>query len=67
MGVLGVLPGDKMFQAQRLNPCYTRSVILHGGANRDIPRTLPGLAEEGWVLFACYGGISRQTAAMVPR
>ena len=46
--------GDKMFQAQRLNPRYTRPVILHGygGAKRDIPRTLPGLAEEGWVPFA---------------
>ena len=27
--LLGVLPGDKMFQAQRLNPRYTRPVILH--------------------------------------
>ena len=52
--LLGVLPGDKMFQAQRLTPCCTRPVILHGygGAKRDIPRTLPGLAEEGWVPFA---------------
>ena len=52
--LLGVLPGDKMFQAQRLNPRFTRPVILHGygGAKRDIPHTLPGLAEEGWVPFA---------------
>ena len=52
--LLGVLPGDKMFQAQRLAPSCTRPVVLHGygGAKRDIPRTLPGLAEEGWVPFA---------------
>ena len=52
--LLGVLPGDKMFQAQRLNPRFTRPAILHGygGAKRDIPHTLPGLAEEGWVPFA---------------
>ena len=52
--LLGVLPGDKMFQAQRLTPRYTRSVILHGygGAKRDMPRTLPRLAEEGWVSLA---------------
>ena len=52
--LLGVLPGDKMFQAQRLNPRFTRPVILHGygGAKRDIPHTLPGLAKEGWVPFA---------------
>ena len=44
--LLGVLPGDKMFQAQRLNPRFTRPAILHGygGAKRDIPHTLPGLA-----------------------
>ena len=43
--LLGVLPGDKMFQAQRLNPRFSRPVILHGygGAKRDIPHTLPGL------------------------
>ena len=52
--LLGVLPGDKMFQAQRLTPRYTRPVILHGygGAKRDMPRTLPRLAEEGWVPLA---------------
>ena len=43
-----------MFQAQRLTPKCTRPVVLHGygGAKRDIPRTLPRLAEEGWVPFA---------------
>ena len=52
--LLGVLPGDKMFQAQRLTPSCTRPVVLHGygGAKGDIPRTLPCLAEEGWVPFA---------------
>ena len=49
-----VLPGDRMFQAQRLVPGFTRPVILHGygGAKHDIPRTLPQLAVEGWVPFA---------------
>ena len=49
-----VLPGDRMFQAQRLVPGYTRPVILHGygGAKREIPRTLPQLAADGWVPFA---------------
>ena len=62
--LLGVLPGDKMFQAQRLNPRYTRPVILHGygGAKRDIPRR-----RRMGALCSCYGGIPRQTAAMVPR
>ena len=52
--LLGILPGDKMFQAQRLMPKCTQPVVLHGygGAKRDIPRTLPRLAEEGWVPFA---------------
>ena len=49
-----VLPGDRMFQAQRLIPGYTRPVILHGygGAKHEIPRTLPQLAADGWVPFA---------------
>ena len=49
-----VLPGDRMFQAQRLTPGYTRPVILHGygGAKHEIPRTLPQLAADGWVPFA---------------
>ena len=49
-----VLPGDRMFQAQRLVPGYTRPVILHGygGAKHEIPRTLPQLAVDGWVPFA---------------
>ena len=52
--LLCVLPGDRMFQAQRLLPGCTRPVILHGygGAKHDIPRTLPLLAVEGWVPFA---------------
>ena len=43
-----------MFQTQRILPGRTRPVILHGygGANRDIPRTLPTIASEGWVPFA---------------
>ena len=51
---LCVLPGDRMFQAQRLVPGRARPVILHGygGAKRDIPRTLPVIAPEGWVPFA---------------
>ena len=50
----GVLPGDKMFQAQRLNPRFSRPAILHGygGAKREIPHTLPSLAKEGWVPLA---------------
>ena len=52
--LLCVLPGDRMFQAQRLIPGRARPVILHGygGAKRDIPRTLPAIATEGWVPFA---------------
>ncbi len=46
---LCVLPGDRMFQAQRILPGRARPVILHGygGAKRDIPRTLPTIATEG--------------------
>ncbi len=52
--LLCVLPGDRMFQAQRLVPGCARPVILHGygGAKRDIPHTLPRLAVDGWVPFA---------------
>ena len=52
--LLSVLPGDRMFQAQRLLPGFTRPVILHGygGAKHDIRRTLPLIAAEGWVPFA---------------
>ena len=49
-----VLPGDRMFQAQRLIPGRARPVILHGygGAKRDMPKTLPTIATDGWVSFA---------------
>ncbi len=52
--LLCVLPGDRMFQAQRLVPGCARPVILHGygGAKRDIPKTLPTIAADGWVAFA---------------
>ena len=52
--LLCVLPGDRMFQAQRLVPDCARPVILHGygGAKRDIPRMLPTIAAEGWVPMA---------------
>ena len=52
--LLCVLPGDRMFQAQRLVPGCARPVILHGygGAKRDIPKTLPTIASDGWVPFA---------------
>ena len=52
--LLCVLPGDRMFQAQRLVPGCARPVILHGygGAKRDIPRSLSTIASDGWVPFA---------------
>ena len=52
--LLSVLPGDRMFQAQRLVPTFTRPVILHGygGAKHEIPRTLPRIAQEGWAPLA---------------
>ena len=52
--LLCVLPGDRMFQAQRLVPGCARPVILHGygGAKRDIPRSLSTIASDGWVQFA---------------
>ena len=36
--LLGILPGDKMFQAQRLTPSCTRPVVLHGygGAGNEV-------------------------------
>ena len=54
--LLGVLPGDKMFQAQRLNPRFSRPAILHGygGAKREIPHTLPGLAKVGSPLLMLW-------------
>ena len=52
--LLFVLPGDRMYQAQRLLPNKARPVILHGygGAKREIPSTLPLIAREGWVPLA---------------
>ena len=52
--LLSVLPGDRMFQSQRLTSDCARPVILHGygGAKRDIPRSLSTIASEGWVPFA---------------
>ena len=52
--LLCVLPGDRMFQAQRLVPGCARPMILHGYgvAKRDTPKTLPVIAPDGWVPFA---------------
>ncbi len=51
--ILCVLPGDRMYQAQRILPGKARPVILHGyGAKRDIPRSLPTFAREGWAPLA---------------
>ena len=66
--ICSVLPGDRMFQAQRLIPGYTRPVILHGygGAKHEIPRTLPRLAPDGWAPLAHhYGRLSGPTAIVV--
>ena len=64
--LLCVLPGDRMFQAQRLIPGRARPVILHGygGAKRDILRALPAIATEGWVPFAqAMTGFQQQAPA----
>ena len=49
-----VLPGDGMFQAQRLNGGKCRPVILHGygGAKKEMPDSLAALAKFGWLPMA---------------
>ena len=49
-----VLPGDGMFQAQRLNGGKCRPVILHGygGAKKEMPDSLAALAKFGWIPMA---------------
>ena len=49
-----VLPGDGMFQAQRIINGKCRPVILHGygGAKKEMPTSLAALAQCGWVPMA---------------
>ena len=49
-----VLPGDGMFQAQRIVNGKCRPVILHGygGAKKEMPSSLAALAKFGWVFMA---------------
>ena len=49
-----VLPGDGMFQAQRLIAGKCRPVILHGcgGAKKEMPDSLAALAKFGWISMA---------------
>ena len=49
-----VLPGDGMFQAQRLVGGKCRPVILHGygGAKKEMPDSLAALAKFGWLPMA---------------
>ena len=49
-----VLPGDGMFQAQRIVNGKCRPVILHGygGAKKEMPTSLAALAKYGWVPMA---------------
>ena len=49
-----VLPGDGMFQAQRLVDGKCRPVILHGygGAKKEMPDSLAALAKYGWIPMA---------------
>ena len=51
---LFVLPGERMYQAQRILSEKARPVILHGygGAKRAIPRNLPLIAKDGRVPLA---------------
>ena len=51
---LMVLPGDGMFQAQRIVNGKCRPVILHeyGGAKKDMPTSLADLAKSGWAPVA---------------
>ena len=49
-----VLPGDGMFQAQRIVDGKCRPVILHGygGAKKEMPASLAALAKFGWLPLA---------------
>ena len=49
-----VLPGDGMFQAQRVVNGKCRPVILHGygGAKKEMPASLATLAKFGWIPMA---------------
>ena len=49
-----VLPGDGMFQAQRIVGGKCRPVILHGygGAKKEMPDSLAALAKFGWLPMA---------------
>ena len=51
---LMVLPGDGMFQAQRIVDGRCRPVILHGygGAKKEMPDSLAALAKFGWIPMA---------------
>ena len=51
---LMVLPGDGMFQAQRVVSGRCRPVILHGygGAKKEMPASLATLAKSGWIPMA---------------
>ena len=52
--MLLILPGDGMFQAQRIVNGKYRPVILHGygGAKKEMPTSLAALAKFGWVPMA---------------
>ena len=49
-----ILPGDGMFQAQRIVNGKCRPVILHGygGAKKEMPTSLAALAKIGWIPMA---------------
>ena len=49
-----VLPGDGVFQAQRIVDGKCRPVILHGygGAKKEMPDSLAALAKFGWIPMA---------------
>jgi len=49
-----ILPGDGMFQAQRIVSGKCRPVILHGygGAKKEMPTSLATLAKSGWIPMA---------------
>ena len=51
---LMVLPGDGVFQAQRIVNGKCRPVILHGygGAKKEMPTSLADLAKSGWAPMA---------------
>ena len=53
-----VLPGDGMFQAQRIVNGKCRPVILHGygGAKKEMPTSLAALAKFGWIAYGNGNG-----------